>query len=98
MYTYDTCAKIELNYFTGILKEPEVAVENYTDCVIRRPFGVLDNVTYNDLKKMLRGRCSPESRINCKQLLQDADIDYYSPLAIIKKTHGIMSDDFLDSF
>ena len=93
MYAYDTCAKIELNYFTKILKDPEVKVDNYTNCIIRRPFGVLDNVTYNDFKKMLVDRCFPKSRFNCKQLLQDADIDHYSPLDIIKKTHGVMSDD-----
>lgn len=54
---------------------------------------MLDNVTYNDFEKMLEDRCFSKSRFNCKQLLQDANIDYYNPLNIIRKTHRVMSDD-----
>lgn len=93
MYAYNTCAKIELEYSTKALKEPKVTVENYTDCVLKRPFGVRNNVTYSDFKKMLEDRCFPKSRFNCKQLLRDAGLDHYDALAIVKKTHGVMSDD-----
>ena len=94
MYSYDTCAKIEVCYPGDIINGPSILVENYSDEWYKLPFGKKDTKpTYRDFLRMLEKRCFPKERYNCRQLLQDAGLDYYNPLDIVKKTHGVMADD-----
>ncbi len=94
MYEKETCAKIVIEYAKGELtRGPVVSFENYTNNIIKRPFGVREHATYEDLRALLETRCFPRSRVNAKQLLRDADIDFYDAFQIVAKTHGVMSDD-----
>lgn len=86
MYENEVCAKI-------IVTPPNVCVENYTDDLVKKPFGLFENPTYEQFKQFLEYRCFPKSRFNCKQLLRDAGLDFYDPYQIVKITHGAMTDD-----
>lgn len=89
-----TLAKITIDYGSSLSEAPSVAVENFVTEPYLRPFGVRECVSYQDFLCLLEGRCFPKSRANAKQLLRDAGIDFYDPMQIVKKTHGVMSDDF----
>lgn len=93
MYGYETCAKIEVQYTGKINQEPIVTVENYTDFIVKRPFGYNNEINYKIYKQFLEKRCFPRTRYNCKQLLNDISIGCYDSYTIIKHTHGVMSDD-----
>lgn len=86
MYKDTVSAKIVVN-------PPEVWVENYTEDLVKRPFGVFEKPTFQQFKDFLESRCFPKTRFNCRQLLQDADLDCYNPFQIVQLTHGAMSDD-----
>ena len=93
MYKNMPCAKITVTGSDDIRYTPTVQVENYVQEWFLRPFGVLEQPTYAHFKEFLERRCFPKTRYNCKQLLQDASLGYYDPWAIVKKNHGVMSDD-----
>ena len=92
MYEEETCAKIEVVH-RGITKNPLVVLENYCSEWYKLPFGLNESPSYSDYKSFLESRCFPKSRANARQLLQDAGISFYNLEAIVKKTHGVMSDD-----
>ncbi|MBR0419806.1 MAG: helix-turn-helix domain-containing protein [Erysipelotrichaceae bacterium] len=71
----------------------KAAFRNYTGNLIRRAFGVKEEVTYEDFEHFLRSRCFPETRDKLKIELERLGIDSYDPLAIIRKTQGRMADD-----
>ena len=82
------CTEIVL-YYGG-----RVEFKNFTNKVVDCAFGVRRSpVRMKELDELVKERCFPESRDNCKELLKDYDIDFYDPYAIVKKTHGIMFDD-----
>lgn len=71
----------------------KVSVLNYTTDKMDRPFGWNDSPTIEDLNRLFEYRCVPEGRYNIKQLLKEFP-QGYDMLSIIRKTHGIMSDDY----
>ncbi len=76
-------------------KEKSVKIENYTNNMIHRAFGVVEHPTWEDYNEFLESRCFPRTRHNAKDLLKMlglADIGY-EPLEIIKKTDGRMAED-----
>lgn len=86
MYEDEVSAKITV-------ENGQVSVENYTDDLVKKPFGVFDQPSYKQFQNFLEKRCFPRSRYNCRQLLDDAGLDYYDPYRIVKLTHGAMCDD-----
>lgn len=92
--------KLKVFWKTELVAEIEadankVSVVNYTDDVIKMPFGLKEDITIKDLEEFLEERCFPKERLNCKQLLEDLGLDYYEPLNIIKRTHGSLHDDYM---
>lgn len=85
----EVMAHVVVNY-----AENKVIVENYTDDLFARPFGVNENPSIQDFENFLESRCFPKTRRNCKQLLRDLDVPYYSPILIVQKTHGRQYEDF----
>ena len=67
---------------------------NYTDDITLRPFGCRQSPVMEDFARFLESRCFPRERRNCGQLLADLGIDYYSPLDIVRKTHGRQLEDY----
>ena len=70
-----------------------VDVKQYTDHPVHKQFKQKE-ITMQDIAKWLRGRCFPETRFNKDQLLQDLGLRTYSPLSIVKKTHGLQFEDY----
>ena len=91
MWRNEISAKVYVDY-----KKQKVEIRQYTDDFLARPFLKPDNqVTIDDVIKFIESRVFPEERVNCKQLLKDWGMKYYNPLRIVKKTHGLMMDDFI---
>jgi hypothetical protein len=84
----ELCGSVYVNFGTG-----ELRVAQYTDDPVDRPF-TMEPVTIPDIMDFFEYRCFPRTRVNCDQLLEDLGLVYYSPLAIVRKTHGIQFDDF----
>lgn len=82
-------AHIKVNFDTR-----QVNVEQFTNDPVERPF-LKESITPEDIMDYLEDRCFPETRANCDQLLNDLGLTYYSPLAIVRKTHGLQFDDYI---
>ena len=71
-----------------------VTCVNHTDDVTLQPFGAKDNPNMADVGEFFESRCFPRERRNCDQLLADLGLDYYTPLGIVRKTHGRLLEDY----
>lgn len=74
-------------------KTQTVQIENFTDNMLARAFGVNVMPSFADYEKFLEERCFPRTRDKMKFLLRELDLDYYDPLSIIEKTQGRMAED-----
>lgn len=73
------CTDIKVNYQTK-----EISIKNYTNQIMDRAFGVIENPTWEDYIDFLKDRCPPKDALIMKKLnLTDAD-----PLDIVKITQG----------
>lgn len=73
-------------------------VKQYSDNNLIRPFLKEDGlVTLEDVEEWIEYRCFPRNRANKKELLEYLGLDLvgYVPLEILRKTHGVMSGDYL---
>lgn len=59
------------------------------------PFGKNKNPTWGDYKHFLSTRTFPSGRADAKVILKGLGIDRYDADAIVRKTHGVMNDDFV---
>lgn len=75
------------------LKTRTVRIVNYTDKLISRAFGVIENPTWTNFEEFLESRCMPRTRDKLKWQLRELNLDRYDPLLICKKTQGRMADD-----
>ena len=78
---------------TADFRTETVTIENRTDVILHRAFGVKKNPTWEDFESFLEDRCFPGTRDKLKLVLQDVGVDYYDPLQIIRKTQGRMAED-----
>ena len=88
MYEQDVCTLIDVNE-----QEQKVKIRNYTDKVMFRAFGTVEDPDYNDYQEFLKSRCFPESRDKMKLILKDLGLPFYDPIMIIEKTEGRMAED-----
>ena len=88
MYEQDVCTLIDVNEL-----ERKVKIRNYTDKVMFRAFGTVEDPDYNDYQEFLKSRCFPESRDKMKLILKDLGLPFYDPIMIIEKTEGRMAED-----
>ncbi|MBQ9700374.1 MAG: helix-turn-helix domain-containing protein [Lachnospiraceae bacterium] len=70
-----------------------IKIVNYTDNVMFRAFGMVENPDYDMYTEFLESRCFPESRDKLKLVLEDLDLPFYDPFMIIEKTEGRMAED-----
>lgn len=70
-----------------------VKIVNYTDNVMFRAFGIIENPDYNMYTEFLESRCFPRSRDKIKLVLRDLNLPFYDPFMIIEKTEGRMAED-----
>lgn len=82
------CTILNVDY-----KKQTVNIENKTNQMLYRAFGVNENPTWNDYEAFLRSRCFPETRDYLKLALKAVGLNFYEPLNIIRKTQGRMAED-----
>lgn len=71
----------------------QIKIENHTDDIICRAFGINEDPTWDDFDYFLRSRCFEETRQDVKLLLSELGLDHFDPLAIVEKTKGRCTDD-----
>ncbi len=75
-----------------VLKQ-KIKIKNYTNNLMYRAFGVVENPTFKDYEDFLKSRCFPETRDKLKLVLEDLNLPFYDPFLIIEKTEGRMAED-----
>ena len=90
MYHQKPCTVIDVDFLNE-----RIYIQNKTDDLIHRAFGMIENPSWEDFEYFLEDRCFPKSRGNCKQILKSLGLSDYDPLQIVEKTQGRMADDDL---
>lgn len=88
MHGQDICTLIDVDEVNR-----QVRIKNYTDNLMFRAFGNIENPDYQMYTEFLESRCFPESRDKLKLILKDLDLPFYDPFMIIEKTEGKMAED-----
>ena len=88
MHGVDVCTVIDVDDLNR-----KVKIYNYTDNVIYRAFGNVEEPSYKEYEEFLESRCFPRSRDNIKLYLKQLDIPFYDPFMIVRKTEGRMAED-----
>ena len=88
MYKQRICTIIDVDFL-----HENIIIENQTNDIFRRAFGVLESPTWQDFHYFLQERCFPKTRGNAKEILKELHLDSYDPIQIIEKTQGRISDD-----
>lgn len=86
---HDECCTVILVDFL----HEKILIQNETDELLFRAFGVKEKPTWEDFEYFLEDRCVPRTRYGMKEILKDYGLDSYDPLAIIEKTGGHMAED-----
>lgn len=81
---------INADYKTKCIK-----IENKTDRILDRAFGINENPTWKQFEAFLESRCFPRTRDKMKLILKDIGVPSYNPLTLIQKTGGYMAEDDL---
>lgn len=84
----ECCTEILIDF-----KEQRIAIQNKTDDLLHRAFGIKAKPTWEDFEEFLESRCFPRSREGLSLILEDLGLDFYDPLSIIEKTRGRMAED-----
>lgn len=82
------CTSIDIDF-----KHEQIFIQNYTDQIPLRAFGVITKPDWNDFEYFLEDRCFPKTRHHAKEILRDLGVPFYDPLLIIEKTQGRMEGD-----
>lgn len=70
-----------------------VAMENYTDNIVKTAFGKKALPTWEDFTAFLEERCIPRGRSGLREYLEAIGLDEFDPIKIIEKTGGKMAED-----
>ena len=90
MFRRQPCTTIDVNFF-----EQKIRIQNRTNDILHRAFGVNEQPTWEDFEIFLRDRCFPPTRGYLKEELQTLGLDSYDPLQIVEKTKGRTAEDGL---
>ena len=72
----------------------QIAIQNRTDDLLHRAFGVNEVPTWSDFELFLESRCFPKSRGYAKQIVQGLGLmGGYDPLEIAEATGGRTAED-----
>lgn len=88
MYEDELCTTIDIDYMNK-----KIYIQNHTDDIIHRAFGVVKKPSWTDFEQFLESRCLPRTRANVKSILRDMGLSFYDPIQIIEKTEGRMAED-----
>ena len=90
MYQNKRCTEIDVNFL-----EEKIQIRNFTNDLIHRAFGVVEEPTWEDFQRFLQDRSFPKTRGNAKELLEQLGLQDYDPLQIVEKTAGRTAEDDL---
>lgn len=82
------CTTIDIDF-----KHEKIQIQNYTEQIPLRAFGVVEKPDWKDFEIFLEDRCFPRTRDHAKDILRDMGVPFYDPLLIIEKTKGRMEGD-----
>lgn len=88
MYKQNVCTAIYIDY-----KNKKIKIINRTDDILKKPFGILSEPTWEDFEYFLSERCMPSTRATKKEILKSIGLDFYDPVQIIEKAQGRTPDD-----
>lgn len=88
MWEDECCTEILIDF-----REQKVAIQNETDDLLHRAFGIKAKPTWEDFEEFLESRCFPRTREGISLILEDLELDFYDPLSIVEKTQGRMAED-----
>lgn len=71
----------------------KILVENRTDDMLYRAFGVIEQPTWQDFEQFLLSRCFPQSRGYAGDILRHLGLTSYDPLQIVEATGGRTAED-----
>lgn len=71
----------------------QIQVHNFTDNVMFKAFGNVEQPDYSLYEEFLESRCFPKGRDKMKLILADLNLPFYEPFMIIEKTQGKMAED-----
>ena len=71
----------------------KVEIHNFTDHLMFRAFGVIEQPDFERYEEFLESRCFPRTRDKMKLVLKDLELPFYDPFMIIEKTEGRMAED-----
>jgi|SRR5690606_22194414 len=84
-------AKVSVDF-----KRQKVVAEQFTTNPLRKAFPKgTDNLKVSDVLDFLESRCFPRERADRDKVLESIELNYYRPLHIVRKTHGVQFDDFM---
>ena len=72
-----------------------VTFVNYTEDILKKPFGVKKEVNIADFDNFVKSRCLPKNRHNVGKFLDKIDLGVFRPIDIIKVTNGFMAEDHI---
>lgn len=84
----ELCTTIDIDFL-----HETIAIQNYTDDIILRAFGIVEHPTWENFEYFLEDRCFPRTRHQVDELLKELGVPFYDPLLIIEKTKGYMAED-----
>ena len=84
----ELCSIIWVDYLNR-----KVVVENRTNDIVHRAFGIKARPTWEDLELFLEERCFPRGRHKVGKILEQLGLDHYDPWAIVEETKGRMAED-----
>lgn len=88
MHEEECCTVILVDF-----KEKRLLIENQTEDVLHRAFGIKAKPSWEDFEEFLESRCFPGTRDHLRMILDELELDFYDPLAIVEKTKGRMAED-----
>lgn len=90
LYGRRPCTLIDVDFL-----HEKIYIQNRTDDLLHRAFGVLEEPTWADFEVFLQSRCFPPTRGGLKAELKALGLTDYDPLQILEKTHGRTAEDAL---
>ena len=88
MFQNRVCTSIYVDFL-----EEKIEIENKTEDILHRAFGINEEPTWEDFQTFLEDRCFSRNRGDIKELLKTLEIDSYDPLQIAEKTKGRTVED-----
>lgn len=88
MYRQRPCTVIDVDFL-----RKKVYIQNRTDDILHRAFGINEKPAWKDFELFLRERCFPETRGLLRKELERLGVDDYDPLQIAEKFSGRTAED-----